>query len=269
MQLPAATDNYYIRSLLGERVYQLPPGGVTQAHLFHAEIQLMSVDILIDPSQDWAAHNLETGLGWESKKATQSVIETLSNSSPQMKDMISDNRLDLVLHHFSNLLGSLDAMLFSYVNASGLVVHSPKTCGYVGLLKGPVSDSDQSRAFFSDEVDSSGTDRETDSDGASQDEPDGDGGGEEDGSEGEDGDGDWDGDGDTDIDANEGGKSKAETYREWKGKIVAASKAVQAMIEAEGVPQPACMASLPSTIAATKALERASTLEKWERVKPS
>ena len=59
-------DNYNIRSLLGERAFNMPVGSVTSQHRERAEQLLLSVDVLLDSGSAASDYfNLHVGLGWE------------------------------------------------------------------------------------------------------------------------------------------------------------------------------------------------------------
>ncbi|GLC49889.1 hypothetical protein PLESTB_000319800 [Pleodorina starrii] len=63
--LPAATDNYYIRSLLGEAVYYLPRENLTRRHLAAARLALTQIDVLLLLEQPRANEVMfEMALGW-------------------------------------------------------------------------------------------------------------------------------------------------------------------------------------------------------------
>ena len=139
---PAVTDNYYIRTLLGEDVFNLHPGAIGEEHLVQAELVLASVDILLDSEfEKMDLLNLHVGLGWEfgfehaHEKRGKPPLEFLRRQQvpPQLKNMFVRNKWDLCLYNLSKLLGSLDAALFEYADSNRFVVPARASCGHVGL----------------------------------------------------------------------------------------------------------------------------------------
>jgi hypothetical protein len=66
LQAPPSLDNYFIRNLLGESVFNLPVGQLTPLHTAAAEKLLSSIDLIVDMDmpgvQDEA---LRYGAGWQ------------------------------------------------------------------------------------------------------------------------------------------------------------------------------------------------------------
>lgn len=152
---PAPLDNYQIRSLLGEKVFYLPPGNITEQHLETAKQVLASFDIVTPMAGDSARantlnyHLIRTGLGWrytlESKHPKWSAAKMdlkgklgLWEGLPE--EIAARNKLDTELYEAATLLGELDTLLFSYIAEGGhrLDPEPGVSCGLVGVKPRPV-----------------------------------------------------------------------------------------------------------------------------------
>lgn len=108
-------DNYYIRSLLGEKVFNLPLGGITRAHLEEAKKKIAGFDMIYILGPDFNGM-VETSLGWrcadevhrEGEDRTQGDIEHAIGKDG-MEGLGIQNALDIELFEFGHKLGSLDA----------------------------------------------------------------------------------------------------------------------------------------------------------------
>ncbi|KAG2497008.1 hypothetical protein HYH03_005012 [Edaphochlamys debaryana] len=129
---PAVVDNYFIRSLLGERAFHAPVGGVTPAMLGLAQQVLAQFDTLVVLEQDVATRNLILyyGLGWrhtmeEVHDKDSAQREALFDTSPyipaDVDALLAAQGLDLQLYAFSKTLALLDPVVFDVAQASGQV----------------------------------------------------------------------------------------------------------------------------------------------------
>ncbi|EFJ40544.1 hypothetical protein VOLCADRAFT_99677 [Volvox carteri f. nagariensis] len=128
--LPAATDNYYVRSLLGESVYFLPGDNLTQAHLSAARLAMTMFDVLLlleQPSMNEVLYEMAIGWGLgfgavHARTSTQ-VHEVGRQGLPEAEEwqqLLKRNALDLELYRFGSLLALLDALVFDVAKESGL-----------------------------------------------------------------------------------------------------------------------------------------------------
>jgi hypothetical protein len=128
--IPAVTDNYYIRSLLGEAVYFLPPGSLDQSHLDAARLATTQFDVLLlleQPAMNEVLYEMAIGwgLGFGAVHARTSsqVHEVGRQGLPEGEDwqaLLARNELDLELYRFGSLLALLDAIVFDVAREAGL-----------------------------------------------------------------------------------------------------------------------------------------------------
>ncbi|GIM01724.1 hypothetical protein Vretimale_6457 [Volvox reticuliferus] len=128
--MPAATNNYLIRSLLGEAVFNLPRGAISQAHLATARgLLAKQYDVLLVlEDANLLQVSLRYGLGFQrlnprhDNKAPKSAEESLPRDLEQLYDL---NQLDNQLYQFGVLMARLDAIVYdaaSRVAKSGVAV---------------------------------------------------------------------------------------------------------------------------------------------------
>ncbi|KAG2483761.1 hypothetical protein HYH03_017416 [Edaphochlamys debaryana] len=123
--MPAPTNSYLIRTLLGEAVYHLPPGAVTRDHLGLARVLLaQQVDVLtVLEDAQLSSHALRYGLGW------RHVEERANTAAPSTSDLQPRsglellwelNALDMELYGFAAVLAAVDAVVYDV--AGGVAV---------------------------------------------------------------------------------------------------------------------------------------------------
>jgi hypothetical protein len=128
--MPAATQNYYIRSLLGEAVYYLPPASLNVSHLAAARLALLQFDVLM-LLEEPGLNNLlyEMALGWaegsrEVHARTSVVVRDVGRKGLPSGDdwtaLLEANKLDMELYRFGSLLAMLDSIVFDMAKEAGL-----------------------------------------------------------------------------------------------------------------------------------------------------
>ncbi|GIL86836.1 hypothetical protein Vretimale_15605 [Volvox reticuliferus] len=128
--LPAATDNYYIRSLLGESVYFLPSENLNLTHLTAARLAIMQFDVLLlleQPAMNEVLYEMAIGwgLGFGAVHArTSSQVHEVGRQglpdSDDWKQLLKHNELDMDLYRFGSLLALLDVIVFDIAREAGL-----------------------------------------------------------------------------------------------------------------------------------------------------
>ncbi|EFJ47532.1 hypothetical protein VOLCADRAFT_105092 [Volvox carteri f. nagariensis] len=116
--MPAATNNYLIRSLLGEAVFNLPLGAITREHLDLARNFLAEQYdvVLVLEDKPLFAHTLKYGLGW-------AISERHANSRPDNEEsngglpadldsLLGHNSLDVELYQFGVVVARLDGIMY-------------------------------------------------------------------------------------------------------------------------------------------------------------
>eukprot|EP00798_Chlamydomonas_sp_ICE-L_P002687 gene2688-12920_t len=99
--LPAGVNNYYIRSLLGERMFRYPVLPLNLTHAHKASLQVLQHDVLLTlENREFNDVTMRLGMGWENP-----LQEGQIRSSSHMKDeikmppdyqrLISNNQLDM------------------------------------------------------------------------------------------------------------------------------------------------------------------------------
>ncbi|KXZ43926.1 hypothetical protein GPECTOR_77g23 [Gonium pectorale] len=123
--MPAPLNNYLIRSLLGEAVFNLPAGEIRREHLDTARTLIaQQYDVLLVlEDAELSARVMHYGLGW-----THDLRELHANDQtdgPDDDGVPSDvdnlwpyNALDLELYKFGMTLAKLDAVLYDVVHAA-------------------------------------------------------------------------------------------------------------------------------------------------------
>ncbi|KAG2450797.1 hypothetical protein HYH02_004634 [Chlamydomonas schloesseri] len=126
--LTAPLDNYLVRSLLGEAVFALPSGAVTENHASLARVLLMQqYDVLLvleDPSISHTA--LSYGLGWAEQQLHVNSAAARSPEPgnddglpPDLHILYERNRHDLDLYWFGVVMAQLDAVVYDAAQALG------------------------------------------------------------------------------------------------------------------------------------------------------
>eukprot|EP00198_Chlamydomonas_reinhardtii_P002402 XP_001691738.1 predicted protein [Chlamydomonas reinhardtii] len=116
--LPAPLNNYLVRSLLGEKVFNLPAGQITEKHLGLARIFLaFQYDVLLVlEDSDLSNTALSYGLGWGEHELHVNAAAPDSGSDdglPSNLDLLYDlNRLDVELYRSGVLMAKLDAIVY-------------------------------------------------------------------------------------------------------------------------------------------------------------
>ncbi|KAG2488252.1 hypothetical protein HYH03_013242 [Edaphochlamys debaryana] len=118
--LPSPTNNYLIRSLLGESVFHLPSGDITESHLDLARTHLtQQYDVLLVlEDQDQSAQAMRYGLGWKAFElhANSAGEDAEDDGSPQDLQVLWDlNTLDLELYKYGVVMAALDAIMYDAV----------------------------------------------------------------------------------------------------------------------------------------------------------
>ncbi|GIL50126.1 hypothetical protein Vafri_6434 [Volvox africanus] len=127
--MPAPTNNYLIRSLLGEVVFNLPRGAISSEHLEIArELLAKQYDVLLVlEDRDLFQMSLRYGLGFQrlnprhDNKTPKSSEESLPGDLEQLYEL---NKLDLQLYQFGVLMARLDAIVY---DAASRIVKSRVT----------------------------------------------------------------------------------------------------------------------------------------------
>ncbi|GAX84436.1 hypothetical protein CEUSTIGMA_g11856.t1 [Chlamydomonas eustigma] len=139
--LPAAVNNYYIRSLLGEQYFSTPLKSVRTSDTELAMLEVMQHDLLLMlEHKEFNDVVLKVGMGWQ-----HSIIDDKIRSSSELKEdvsmpldfekMIEHNAPDVKLHQFAEQLQVLDVLLFKFIKLAddnlGLQNISTQPCGYI------------------------------------------------------------------------------------------------------------------------------------------
>ncbi|PNH05574.1 hypothetical protein TSOC_008135 [Tetrabaena socialis] len=121
--IPAPVNNYMIRSLLGEAVFNLPADNqsITEEHLELAcNFLAQQYDVLLVLEEsDMSARTMRAGLGWQSYELH------VNGKAPEPEDGLPTNlellwelnRLDLQLYEYGVAMARLDAVVFSVAEA--------------------------------------------------------------------------------------------------------------------------------------------------------
>ncbi|KAG2498744.1 hypothetical protein HYH03_003483 [Edaphochlamys debaryana] len=148
--MPAGVNNYYVRSLLGQRFFEFPINQVTSADAGLAKLAALQHDILL--TLESKARNelaMRVGLGWRGSALKEGAIR----SSTELGDtvalpldydtMLERNAPDMEVYLFAKELQALDSLLWNFVSiadsqlgpsgGAGDVVASSEKCGYVSL----------------------------------------------------------------------------------------------------------------------------------------
>ena len=147
--VPAAVNNYYIRSLLGPRFFESPIVPINSTHIHTAMKEVLQHDLLlILEKKELNDEVLQVGLGWE-----KSIQDAHIRSSSDMKDeiqmpvnyddLIKRNEPDVEVYHLAEQLQILDLVMLGFARQLEPVMRELKTfkdpqtraCGYVSHAK--------------------------------------------------------------------------------------------------------------------------------------
>ncbi|KAG2482460.1 hypothetical protein HYH03_018606 [Edaphochlamys debaryana] len=126
--MPGPLDNFYIRSLLGESVFFLPLGKITEAHLNQARMLMtkrIDVFTVMERPDRWA-QSLKYGMGWcdtedivcraNSAKHNQGLPAALPLHWARELQAIND--LDIRFYNYVTLLSKLDAVMYQVAESA-------------------------------------------------------------------------------------------------------------------------------------------------------
>ncbi|KAG2482681.1 hypothetical protein HYH03_018416 [Edaphochlamys debaryana] len=125
---PGSLDNYMLRNVLGEAVYHLPAGKLTEQHLHTARKMVAdSVDVIVIlEDSKLLARTLKWALGWCDVEM-QACNPNLSHHNTGLpldvplfwpKHLESINRLDVQFFRYCAFLTQLDAIMYDVVEAN-------------------------------------------------------------------------------------------------------------------------------------------------------
>ncbi|GLI64994.1 hypothetical protein VaNZ11_008419 [Volvox africanus] len=138
--MPAPTNNYLIRSLLGQAVFNLPVGGITRAHLALARFLLAEQFdvILVLEDQEMFRQAMRYGLGWglHERHANPGHSDPEDGLPKDLPALWELNALDTELYRFGSLMARLDAIMYEV--AQGAKEDAPEAIGLAGTSRGQV-----------------------------------------------------------------------------------------------------------------------------------
>lgn len=145
IQLPILSNNYFIRSLLGTKVYTLPFGAVNETHLELAKRMIQDFDVIFVMDETNAtvlASDIRRLIGFtietehERTGKTEEYRQMLNWSSAQWKSLEAANSLDIQLYDYATDLYKLDRQVFSHPAFSSYSAKWPtEDCGYLDRCK--------------------------------------------------------------------------------------------------------------------------------------
>lgn len=139
--LPSGANNYYTRSLLGQRYFEYPVVYITHEHVQLAKLAALQHDVLLTlEAKEANALGVRVGLGW-----THTLVDSTIRSSSEPGDeamlpvdypaMQARNQPDVDVYSFAREMQALDTLLWSFVDAvdeqRGL--NSSLRCGYASI----------------------------------------------------------------------------------------------------------------------------------------
>ncbi|GLC36550.1 hypothetical protein PLESTM_000459100 [Pleodorina starrii] len=149
---PAMVDNYFVRSLLGEKAFHAPVGGVSREMLRLAEHVLAQFDLVLVLEQDIEIRNLILlyGVGWthtleevhdKNSNEREAQFNTSSYLPADLHKLLGGQGVDLELYGFARTLALLDPVVYGIARKAGVQPLPPelgadpsdKPCG---LLRG-------------------------------------------------------------------------------------------------------------------------------------
>ncbi|KAG2496979.1 hypothetical protein HYH03_004985 [Edaphochlamys debaryana] len=119
--LPAAMNNYLIRSMLGEAAFRLPVGAITREHLELARVflaQQMNVILVLEEAR-LSFHSLRYGLGWWDflEHANSAPADTAEGVPASLELLWERNALDVELYDFAAVMAAGDAVVYDVAAA--------------------------------------------------------------------------------------------------------------------------------------------------------
>jgi hypothetical protein len=156
---PLLSNNFFIRSLLGEEVYRLPFGTITWAHMEQAKTVLEGFDVILVADEDNNAYlerDIRSTLGFQvvdedidgvaldggtdaqasegarREGATDEFQQRLQWTSADWKSLQEANALDLELWKHAQALHSIDRQVFLHPTFLKVSSRMPRTrCGFL------------------------------------------------------------------------------------------------------------------------------------------
>ena len=147
--VPAAVNNYYIRSLLGPRFFESPILPINSTHIHIAMREVLQHDLLlILEKKELNDLVLQVGLGWE-----KSIQDAHIRSSSDMKDeiqmpinyddLIERNNPDVEVYRLAEQLQLMDLVMLGFARKLEPVMRDlqsvkdpqERACGYVSQAK--------------------------------------------------------------------------------------------------------------------------------------
>ncbi len=136
--MPAPLNNYLIRSLLGEAVFNLPLGAITQEHLELAKVKLLQqYDVLLVlEDAELSTRAVPYGMGWheydlhanpENADAADGLPE-----QDELEALRELNTLDEQLYEYGVVLARLDGVMYDVAAAAGVDL---RPSGWLGAVQ--------------------------------------------------------------------------------------------------------------------------------------
>ncbi|GIL44752.1 hypothetical protein Vafri_2257 [Volvox africanus] len=151
--MPAPTNNYLIRSLLGQAVFNLPLGGITRAHLALARLLLAEQYdvILVLENQEMFRQAMQYGLGWglHERHANPGHSDPEDGLPKDLPALWELNALDAELYRFGSLMARLDAIMYEVAqeakdDAATSLLTETTTAGASSINGGEIATGDSS-----------------------------------------------------------------------------------------------------------------------------
>jgi len=142
-KVPLISNNFFIRSLLGKDVYELPFGFINETHLEKAKRVLESFDVIFVQEEDNDSKlntdiDVRLGLSTPSSDLTHRVGSTdmyrqkLNWTCAEYKEMAAANAMDLELLQYAKVLERIDQQVFTHHVFSEVSEAMPRApCGYL------------------------------------------------------------------------------------------------------------------------------------------
>ncbi|GLI62251.1 hypothetical protein VaNZ11_004856 [Volvox africanus] len=135
---PAIVDNYFIRSLLGEKAFHVPVGTVSREMLSLAEHVLVQFDLVLVLEQDTEVKNLITsyGVGWnhtleevhdKDSNVREAEFNTTAYIPRDLDRLLQAQTLDMELFEFTKTLAQLDPVVYAVARKVGLQPLPPES----------------------------------------------------------------------------------------------------------------------------------------------
>lgn len=136
--MPTPLNNYLIRSLLGESVFNLPLEAITEEHLELAKVKLLQqYDVLLVlEDAELTARAVPYGMGWHEYDlhANPEHADAVDGLPEQDElDALTDlNRLDEQLYEYGVVLARLDGVMYDVAAAAGVDL---RPAGWLGAVQ--------------------------------------------------------------------------------------------------------------------------------------